>query len=98
MNLQKKMLAVLQSKNHSKDDQSKKLREILILQSRVMELKRERIEGMKELDGLMGRSRAEAKTKGWGGRRSLDRRTTVLSVEGMDGVEMNDEVSEIFHL
>ncbi|KAL7517418.1 hypothetical protein ACHAWX_002345, partial [Stephanocyclus meneghinianus] len=91
LTLQKKMLAVLRSKNHSKDDQSKKLREILTLQTRVMQLKRERMEGMKELDGLQGKIGVEASKMGWSGRKSLDRRTTVLSVEGFETAELNDE-------
>eukprot|EP00804_Cyclotella_cryptica_P017203 CCRYP_013151-RB/>CCRYP_013151-RB protein AED:0.05 eAED:0.05 QI:213/1/1/1/1/1/3/1128/484 len=50
--LQKKILAVFQSKNHSKDDQTKKLKEILTLQTRVMELKKERMGGIQELEIL----------------------------------------------
>ena len=98
LTLQKKMLSVLQSKNSPKDEVSKKMKEILSASTKVTKLKKERMEGMKELDGLKEKKRemVETRREGWG-KKSLDRRTRVLKVEGFDVEDGNVEVSLRVH-
>lgn len=81
------MLAVLKAKNDdmSKDDQSKKLKDILTTQTKIMELKKERMEGMKELEVLKSKQKIGIeKKKAMASKKKLDMRTTVLKVEGFD--------------
>lgn len=109
--LHKKMLTVLQSKEASAADQSKKLKEILSTQTRIVELKAEmkslvtEIEKMKEDEEVKGVFKPSEKRPifvgggsgdgGGGKKRRLDRRTTVLRVEGFDdGVHHVTEVSD----
>lgn len=86
LGLQKKMLAVLKAKNDdmSKHDQSKKLKEILTTQTKITELKKERMESLKELEGLKTKQKAGIeKKKAMAAKKKLDMRTTALKVEGL---------------
>lgn len=83
--LQKKMLSLLKDKA-TKEDQSTKLKEILSTQTKIMELKKERMEGLKTLEGL----KQQQQRRGVGGtgsrvgmgKKKLDLRSRVLIVQG----------------
>jgi hypothetical protein len=85
----------------SKDDHSVKLKEILGTQTKIMKLKKERMEGLKVLEEgrlqkrigngkrtimMMSRSKKNNGT----GKKSLDRRSRILKVEGWTDEQMNE--------
>jgi hypothetical protein len=87
LGLQKKMLAVLKAKNDdmSKDDHSKKLKDILTTQTKIMELKKERMDRLKELQELKSKQNSGVeKKRAAAAKKKLDMRTTVLKVDGLD--------------
>lgn len=109
--LHKKMLAVLQAKKAPAAEQSKKMKEILSAQTRIMELKKEmkhlveEIErGREAVEGVFRPSErrpgcsggADGVGGGAGAKRSLDRRTTVLKVEGFYYEVTEDAIEEHF--
>jgi hypothetical protein len=98
LGLQKKMLAVLKAKNDdmSKDDQSKQLKDILTTQTKIMELKKEKMDGLKELQGLKSKQKLGIeKKRSAAAKKKLDMRTTMLKIDGLD-CEM-DAVRELDH-
>ena len=110
--LHKKMLTVLKSKNAELSEQSKKMKEILSTQTRIMEIKKEikvlveTIEKLKEEEITKGVFRptekrpifssadidGSAKKK----KARLDRRTTVLKVNGFNSEVTEDAIKEHF--
>ena len=109
--LHKKMLTVLKSKNAELSEQSKKMKEILTTQTRIMEIKKEimglveTIEKLKEEEKTKGVFRptekrpifSSADTDGGKKKKArLDRRTTVLKVEGFNSDITEDAVKEHF--
>eukprot|EP01082_Thalassiosira_pseudonana_P006235 g6084.t1 g6084 contig20:760634-762887(+) len=129
--LHKKMLSMLKSKEASASEQSKKMKEILSTQTRIMELKKEIKAIVEEVEKLREEEKGHVfvpiekrpvfvepvvvaggcasdgvgtKKVGGGaaaiaaGKRSLDRRTTVLRVEGFggggDGENSKEDVTE----
>ena len=83
--LQKKMLSLLKDKA-TKEDQSTKLKEILTTQTKIMELKKERMEGLKTLEGLK-ENHQRRDVGGVGnrvgiGKKKLDLRSRVLMIQG----------------
>jgi hypothetical protein len=130
--LHKKMLSMLKSKEASASEQSKKMKEILSTQTRIMELKKEIKAIVEEVEKLREEEKGHVfvpiekrpvfvepvvvaggcasvgvgtKKVGGGaaaiaaGKRSLDRRTTVLRVEGFggggDGENSKEDVTEV---
>jgi len=111
--LHKKMLTVLKSKNAELSEQSKKMKEILSTQTRVMEIKKEikvlveTIEKLKEEEVTKGVFRptekrpifSSADTDGGSAKKKkarLDRRTTVLKVDGFNSDVTEDAIKEHF--
>lgn len=110
--LHKKMLTVLKSKNAELSEQSKKMKEILSTQTRVMEIKKEimglveTIEKLKQEEKTKGVFRPTEKrpifssvdTDGSSKKKKarLDRRTTVLKVEGFNNDVTEDAIKEHF--
>mmetsp|Transcript_169 Transcript_169/g.433 ORF Transcript_169/g.433 Transcript_169/m.433 type:complete len:716 (+) Transcript_169:123-2270(+) len=105
--LHKKMLEMLKSKDAPNSEQSSKMKEILSTQTRITELKKEMKELVEELEkkkeeervkGVFVPSEKRPAFKGFGGglgKRSLDRRTKVLIVEGFEVVEtQNFDIDE----
>lgn len=116
------MLSVLKQKSQSnatnndggattltKDDQTKKLKEILNTQTKITELKKERMGGLKELDGLKQQQQEFTSMVGMKTRvvsntsandsmstKKLDMRSKVLKVEGIKSDGLLDEVNGLF--
>ena len=94
----------------TKDDQTKKLKEILNTQTKITELKKERMGGLKELDGLKQQKQQEftgmvgTKTRVVSNTsandsmstKKLDMRSKVLKVEGIKSDGLLDEVNVLF--
>jgi hypothetical protein len=99
LTLQKKMLSVLKSKESSKDDQTQQLKEILSTQTKIMELKKERMTGMRELEGLKDNitNNTSGRRTGLGGRKKLDLRSRILKVNGLD-CAMNEVRNPVLYL
>ena len=79
------MLSLLKDKA-TKEDQSTKLKEILTTQTKIMELKKERMEGLKTLEGLK-ENHQRRDVGGVGnrvgiGKKKLDLRSRVLMIQG----------------
>ena len=111
--LHKKMLTVLKSKNAELSEQSKKMKEILSTQTRIMEIKKEikglveTIEKLREEEVTKGVFRPTEKRPIFSSadaddgltkkkKARLDRRTTVLKVEGFNNDVTEDDVKEHF--
>jgi len=110
--LHKKMLTVLKSKNAELSEQSKKMKEILSTQTRVMEIKKEikglveTIEKLKQEEITKGVFRPTEKRPIFSSadndgstkkkKARLDRRTTVLKVEGFNNEVTEDDIKEHF--
>ena len=102
--LHKKMLSVLKSKDAPASEQSKKMKEILNTQTQLLELKKEMKITVEELEMLREEERVKGAfvpsekrpvfaANGTGLRkRKLDRRTTVLRVEGFGEENVNDDL------
>mmetsp|Transcript_11318 Transcript_11318/g.22597 ORF Transcript_11318/g.22597 Transcript_11318/m.22597 type:complete len:649 (-) Transcript_11318:36-1982(-) len=103
--LHKKMLSMLKSKNAPASEQSKKMKEILGAQTQLLQLKKDRKSTVEELEKLKEEERvkgvfvpsekrpvfvASGDSAGVQ-KRSLDRRSTVLRVEGFEEKELDEE-------
>jgi hypothetical protein len=105
--LHKKMLSMLKSKNAPASEQSKKMKEILSTQTQLLELKKDMKNTVEELEKLKQEERVKgvfvpsekrpvfvasgAASAGGVKKRSLDRRSTVLKVEGFGEEELDEE-------
>lgn len=104
--LHKKMLSMLKSKNAPASEQSKKMKEILGAQTQLLQLKKDMKSTVEELEKLKEEERvkgvfvpsekrpvfvASGDSAGGVQKRSLDRRSTVLKVEGFGEQKEFDE-------
>ena len=105
--LHKKMLSMLKAKNASASEQSKKMKEILNAQTQLLQLKKDMKQTVEELERLKEEERVKgvfvpsekrpvfvaSSDAGGAQKRSLDRRSTILKVEGFTTVdEVNGEM------
>jgi hypothetical protein len=107
--LHKKMLSMLKSKNSPASEQSKKMKEILSTQTQLLELKKDMKNTVEELEKLKEEERvkgvfvpsekrpvfvANGSSAGVK-KRSLDRRSTVLRVEGFGEEQFDEEILKV---
>eukprot|EP00984_Skeletonema_dohrnii_P025611 scaffold14792_cov101-Skeletonema_dohrnii-CCMP3373.AAC.1 len=99
------MLSMLKSKNAPASEQSKKMKEILGAQTQLLQLKKDRKSTVEELEKLKEEERVkgvfvpsekrpvfvESGDSAGVQKRSLDRRSTVLRVEGFEEKELDEE-------